>query len=71
MDIWQCIRLKEIPIPSLYFAHRRDVVWREGMWLEGHDFYFTLGANIGAADCPIPTSGIAWRHTRPPVVLED
>jgi hypothetical protein len=42
-----------------------------GARLEGHDFYFTLGANIGAADCPIPTVGIAWRHTRPPVVLED
>ncbi|MGA2658852.1 MAG: sulfate adenylyltransferase subunit CysD [Verrucomicrobiota bacterium] len=33
MDVWQYIRLKEIPIPSLYFAHCRDVVWREGMWL--------------------------------------
>ena len=42
-----------------------------GARLEGHDFYITLGANIGAADCPIPTSGISWRHTCPPVVLED
>ena len=42
-----------------------------GARLEGHDFFFTLGANIGAPDCPIPTGGIAWRHTRPPVVLDD
>jgi hypothetical protein len=39
--------------------------------LAAHDFHFTIGENIGAADCPIPTNGIRWRHTRPPVVLED
>ncbi|MCX7708018.1 MAG: sulfate adenylyltransferase subunit CysD [Anaerolineae bacterium] len=33
MDVWQYIRLKNIPIPSLYFAHRRDVLRRDGMWL--------------------------------------
>jgi hypothetical protein len=42
-----------------------------GARLEGHDYYFTLGANIGSADFPIPASGIVWRHTRPPVVLEE
>ena len=39
--------------------------------LAGHDVYYTIGQNIGAADCPIPTCGIPWRHTVPPVVLED
>jgi len=33
MDVWQYIRLKAIPIPVLYFAHRRDLLWRDGMWL--------------------------------------
>jgi len=33
MDIWQYIRLKDIPVPSLYFAHRRDVLRRDSMWL--------------------------------------
>lgn len=33
MDVWQYIRLKNIPIPSLYFAHQRDVLRRDGMWL--------------------------------------
>lgn len=33
MDVWQYIRLREIPIPSLYFSHRRDVLRRDGMWL--------------------------------------
>jgi hypothetical protein len=39
--------------------------------LAGHDFYFTFGANIGRPDCPVPTDGIAWRATRPVVVLDD
>ena len=36
-----------------------------------HDVYFTIGQNIGRSSCPIPTCGIAWRHTRPPVVLDE
>jgi len=39
--------------------------------LRGHDFYFTIGANIGEAGCGIPTGGVRWRHTRPPVTLWD
>ena len=31
MDIWQYIALEDIPMPSLYFAHERDVFEREGM----------------------------------------
>jgi hypothetical protein len=42
-----------------------------GARLEGHDFYFTIGENIGTPECPIPTSGLAWRKTRPPVVLDE
>lgn len=30
MDIWQYIAHEEIPIPSLYFAHEREVVDRDG-----------------------------------------
>lgn len=39
--------------------------------LGGHDFYFTIGENIGAADCSIPTGDIRWRHVRQPVVLDE
>lgn len=42
----------------------------EGARLGGHDFFFTIGENIGASDCPIPTGGIEWRTTRPPIVLD-
>ncbi len=33
MDIWQYIKYEEIPLPSLYFAHERDVIFRGGTWL--------------------------------------
>jgi hypothetical protein len=41
-----------------------------GARLDGHDFYFTVGENIGTRSCPIPTGGIRWRPTRQPVVLD-
>jgi hypothetical protein len=36
-----------------------------------HDAYFTIAQNLGERDCPIPTCRRRWRHTRPPVVLDD
>ena len=42
-----------------------------GARLAGHDFFFTIGENIGAADCSIPTNGIPWQPVRQPVVLDD
>jgi hypothetical protein len=41
-----------------------------GPRLGGHDFYFTVGENIGRRSCPVPTSDIRWRPTRQPVVLD-
>jgi hypothetical protein len=41
-----------------------------GARLSGHDLYFTLGENIGKKECSIPTNGIRWHATRPPVVLD-
>jgi hypothetical protein len=34
-----------------------------------HDLYFTIAANLGRSDCSIPTCGLPWKTTRPPVVL--
>jgi sulfate adenylyltransferase subunit 2 len=31
LDIWQFIRDRQVPLPSLYFAHRRSVFSRDGM----------------------------------------
>lgn len=41
-----------------------------GARLDGHDFYFTVGENVGTPACRIPSGGLRWRPTRPPVVLE-
>ncbi len=38
MDIWQYISLEEIPIPSLYFAHERQVIERDGILLADSDY---------------------------------
>ncbi len=39
-------------------------------YLDAHTHFFTYGENIGAADCPVPLSGVKWRPTRPPVIPE-
>lgn len=36
---------------------------------EGHDRHATVGERIGAPDCAIPTCGIDWIATKPPVEL--
>ena len=38
--------------------------WRE------HDCFFTYAERVGRADCVLPSLGIPWQTTRPPVVLE-
>lgn len=38
--------------------------------LGGHTRYATVGLNVGNAGCDLPTLGIHWLKTRPPVVLD-
>jgi hypothetical protein len=73
-----------IALPSLLAAARRRVyvdidpgftqIWSvqgsRAARLAGHDVYFTVGENIGAPGCSIPTLGIDWRPLPPPVVLD-
>ena len=33
LDIWQYIATEQVELPSIYFAHRRRVFERDGMWL--------------------------------------
>lgn len=42
MDVWQYIRHDNIPIPQLYFAHRRSVFERDGMLMAKTDFISLL-----------------------------
>ncbi len=38
MDVWQYIYLEKIPIPNLYFTHKREVFNRDGVLLAKADF---------------------------------
>jgi hypothetical protein len=50
-------------------------IWREqygiDMNLRDHDVHVTVGLNLGEADCPLPTCGIHWHKTVPPVVIDE
>ena len=37
MDVWNYIKREKIAIPSLYFAHEREVVWRQDSWIPNSD----------------------------------
>lgn len=38
LDVWNYIRREQVPLPSIYFAHERPVIKREGMWLAVGEF---------------------------------
>jgi sulfate adenylyltransferase subunit 2 len=33
LDVWQYIEREQMELPEIYFAHERDVISRDGMWL--------------------------------------
>ncbi len=42
LDIWQYIENEKIELPNLYFAHRRNVINRDGVWLAVSDVVHPL-----------------------------
>ncbi|MFD5325793.1 sulfate adenylyltransferase subunit CysD [Streptomyces sp. NPDC127092] len=38
LDVWQYIEHEGIDLPEIYFAHRREVFRRDGMWLTAGDW---------------------------------
>ena len=38
MDVWNYILRENIEIPSLYFAHEREVVWRNDSWIPNSEY---------------------------------
>ena len=68
--------LKHLPRRKVYFDDDPGYtqIWHASgkicERLAGHDFYYTIGSNIGSKECPIPTMGIDWKPMRPFVVLE-
>lgn len=37
LDVWNYIKREQIALPSIYFSHERDVVWRNGQWMASAD----------------------------------
>ena len=44
MDVWNYIEKENLSIPSLYFAHEREVVWRNDSWIP-YSEYLIIEAN--------------------------
>jgi hypothetical protein len=44
--------------------------WMGTHGYRAHDHFFTYAELIGTEHCTVPTLGLAWQPTRPPVVLE-
>lgn len=38
LDVWNYIKRENIAIPSLYFSHQREVVWRNDSWIPNSEF---------------------------------
>ena len=46
LDVWQYIRREGIVLPSIYYAHRRQVVERDGMLLAVSEWVSPRGAEV-------------------------
>lgn len=42
LDVWQYLQAERIELPSLYFAHERDVIARDGMLLAASDVVYPV-----------------------------
>jgi sulfate adenylyltransferase subunit 2 len=46
LDIWQYVAEDHVELPSIYYAHRREVVARDGMWLAVTPFLQLLDGEV-------------------------
>ena len=44
--------------------------WHGSHGYRAHDHFLTYAERIGRPDCPLPTFGLPWQPTRPPVVTD-
>jgi hypothetical protein len=44
--------------------------WQGCQWFLAHDHYLTYAENLGRPGCILPSFGLDWGTTRPPVVLD-
>src|SRR6202789_4187264 len=46
LDVWQYIRREKIELPSIYYAHERDVIERDGMLLAVSEWVSPQGSEV-------------------------
>ena len=39
LDVWEYIKKEQLELPSIYFAHQRDIYPRDGQWMPVCDFH--------------------------------
>jgi hypothetical protein len=44
--------------------------WHGSHGYRAHDFFFTYAERMGRRDCVLPSLGLSWQPTRPPVVMD-
>jgi hypothetical protein len=44
--------------------------WHNSLGFRGHDHFFTYAQRIGLEGCTLPSLGLPWKPTRPPVVMD-
>src|SRR5262245_43729358 len=44
--------------------------WQGTHGFRAHDYFFTYAERLGQVDCILPSLGLTWHATRPPVVLK-
>ena len=55
LDIWRYIEREQLDLPSIYFAHQREVVARDGMYLAVNEWVQPRGERDGrGAHGPLP-----------------
>jgi hypothetical protein len=64
LDVQRKAYLDVDPGFTQMWAHQVD------MNFSRHDFFFTTGQNVGRESFTVPTQGIDWKPTLPPVVLD-
>jgi sulfate adenylyltransferase subunit 2 len=42
LDVWQYLQMEEIPLPTLYFSHEREIIKRDGVLLGASDVVYPV-----------------------------
>ena len=80
LDVWQYIEREKIELPTIYYAHEREVFRRDGMWLAAGEWGGPQGrrdrgdgvrcATAPSATCPAPVPSTPTRSRSTQVIAE-